>query len=303
MVPKTVIATIAYYDTLGYPMTEFEVWKHLLIPEGNEIVQPVRLFGVARNLQELIRQGAVIFHQGFYVLPGREFLVQQRLQQEREAVNKLKRARRLIGWSRFVPFIRMIAVTGSLSMKLGSRQSDWDFLVVMKSGAIWTGRFLFTAWLGFLGKRRHGKYIQDRACLNCYLAEHGLEVPLRDLFSSHEYRFLYPMIGEGTLRSFELANTWIRRYRPNFTLTELPVVFAYPQTRLMSRLQALLEAILPLEWLEPWLAQLQQRRIAANPKTALAGSYIQATDEALIFLPEPKGPKVFERFKNRLSHL
>lgn len=303
MTPKAVLATIAYYDALEYPVTEFEIWKHLLFPEGGDSVQSVRFLSVVHHLRELVRQGTVVFRQGFYVLSGREALVVQRLRQERGAVTKLKRAMRLIRWCSFVPFVRMIAITGSLSMKLGNKQSDWDFLVVMKGGAIWTGRFFLTLWLELIGKRRHGRYVQDRACLNCYLADHGLEVPLRDLFSSHEYRFLYPMMGWTTIRSFELANAWMHRYRPNFMPTELPTVFLRPPIHFMQRLQTFLESMLPLSWLEPRLAAYQQRRIAANPKTLLMGGFIQATDEALIFLPEPKGPKVFEHFKNRLSHL
>lgn len=304
MVPKTVLATIAYYDALDFPVTEFEIWKHLLVPDGDNTDQSVSFLAVARNLQELVRQGTLVFEQGFYVLPGREELVRQRILQERGAVAKLKRASRLIRWCSAIPFVRMIAITGSLSMKLGTKHSDWDFLVVMKSGAIWTGRLLLTLWLELLGKRRHGLRVEDRACLNCYLADnHGLEVPLRDLFSSHEYRFLYPMFGAGQLQSFELANVWMRRYRPNFSLTELPVVFARPTTARVKRWQAVFEALIPLRWIESRLAKVQKKRIATNPKTSLAGGFIQATDEALIFLPVPKGPKVFERFKQRLSHL
>ncbi len=303
MLQKAVLTTVAYYDTLEYPVTEFETWKHLLTLEGENDFASVSLFAVARSLKELQRLGQVESEQGFFVLPGKKQLIGQRIHQEKEAVEKLKRASRLARWCSFVPYVRMIAVTGSLSMKQGDKHSDWDFLVIMKGGAIWTGRFLLTFWLELLGKRRHGKRIEDKACLNCYLADSHLEVPLRDLFSSHEYRFLYPVVGGRTFRSFELANRWMSRYRPHFSLTEIVPVFMRPTYRWMDRLQKFLEWIIPLRFIESRLAQFQKKMIARNPKTQLAGGFIEATNEALVFLPEPKGPQIFERFKERLSKI
>lgn len=186
-------------------------------------------------------------------------------------------------------------------MKQGDRSSDWDFLVVMKSGAVWSGRFLLTLWLTLLGQRRHGDKIPDRACLNCYLTDEHLEVPLRDIFSSHEYRFLYPVTGPDTFRAFELANRWMRRYRPNFLPTVVAPLFLRRTAPWAARLQSAIEACLPLAFLEPFLARFQKRLIERNPKTHLAGGFIIASDTALIFLPQPKGPIVFERFKKRLA--
>lgn len=303
MLSKAVLATIVYYDTLDYPLTAFEVWKHLLVPEGDEAFPTASFLSVSRVLDTLTAEGRVIEADGFWMLTGRSALVTERIRRERTAVAKLKRASRLIRRSSWLPYIRMIALTGSLSMKQGDRESDWDFLVVMKSGAVWTGRFLLTLWLTLLGQRRHGDKIPDRACLNCYLTDEHLEVPLRDVFSSHEYRFLYPIIGRNTARSFELANRWMRRYRPHFTPTIVDSFFLKPTSAVALWLQHLLEYLLPLRWLEPRLSRFQRRLIERNPKTLLPGGYIATSDKALIFLPEPKGPAIFERFKNKLSNV
>jgi hypothetical protein len=48
------------------------------------------------------------------------------------------------------------------------------------------------------------------------------------------------------------------------------------------------------------LKKWQIEKIQQNPNTHLSGSYIEATDEALVFLPKPRGPKVFTEFKKRL---
>lgn len=301
MLSKFVLATIVYYDTLEYPMTAFETWKHLLIPDGATDFSKVSLCAVEQALDALQVRGYITKQSGFWILPQREQLIFLRIQREKYAVQKLKRAAKLIRWCSWVPFIRMIALTGSLSMKQGDRSSDWDLLVVLKGGAIWTGRFLLTLWLTLLGRRRHGKYITDRACLNCYLTDSALEVPLKDVFSSHEYRFLYPIVGKDTFRTFELANRWIARYRPHFFPTEVSSLFLLPTQKWIEKCQYFLERLLTHQWLEAYLCQYQRKRIEQNPKTRLPGGFILASEEALVFLPEPKGPKVFEAFKKRLS--
>lgn len=303
MLQKSVLSTLVYYDTLDYPLTGFEVWKHLLTADGVSQTEPVSLGAVLRTLDDLRQAGRVVLFQGFWVLPDRTALIPLRIRREKTAVEKLKRASHLIRACSWLPFVRMIALTGSLSMKQGDRESDWDFLVVMRGGAIWTGRLLLTLWLSLLGKRRHGAKVYDRACLNCYLSDAQLAVPLQDLFSSHEYRFLYPVIGRATFRQFELANRWMLRYRPNFLPTVSAGHFLRSTGEFQERLQAFLEWFIPLAWLEPWAARLQRYFIEHNPKTTLPGSFIEATDRALVFLPEPKGPKIFERFKKQLSQV
>ena len=42
-----------------------------------------------------------------------------------------KIAERVARWLRFVPFVRMVAVTGTLAMKNSEKESDIDFFVVL----------------------------------------------------------------------------------------------------------------------------------------------------------------------------
>lgn len=303
MLSKAILATLAYYDTLDYPLTAFEVWKHLLVLDDAQTFPKTSLTAVERTLETLGLEGRVAASQGFWYLPGQGHLLTERIHREKRAVAKLKRASRLARSCSWLPYIRMIGLTGSLSLKQGNHESDWDFLIVMRSGAVWTGRFFLTIWLTLLGQRRHDKAVPDRACLNCYLTTDHLEVPLRDVFSSHEYRFVYPVIGVETFRAFELANRWMQRYRPHFSLTLVQPFWLRPAVPLAERWQAVLERCLPLTLLEHSLRRFQQHLIRHNPKTQLPHGYILASDEALVFLPEPKGPAIFERFKKRLAEI
>lgn len=303
LLAKNIAATVTYYDVMDFPLTAFEVWKHLLEYDRERpvLTEPVTLLEVWKVLHSGQLSGKIEEKNGLYFLHGREALVEKRIQGEKLSVGKLKRMRRLAGVLAFVPYLRMVGATGSLAMKNGAKGSDWDMFVVLKSGKIWIGRTILTLFLHGIGKRRHGKKISNRACLNYFVTDDNLEIATKDLFSAHEYRFLIPLLSFPLFQIFELKNRWIRTYKPNFTPTLLPGLWLVKETDLSGRVRSVLEQALDFFDGEVWLRSWQQKKIENNPKTHLEGSLIEATDRALVFLPRPRGPRVFQAFKERLT--
>ncbi|QQS21342.1 MAG: hypothetical protein IPL87_02395 [Candidatus Moraniibacteriota bacterium] len=197
----------------------------------------------------------------------------------------------------------MAGLTGSLSMKNPERESDWDFFVVLEAGHIWTGRAFATLVLHLLGMRRHGKKIRNRACLNFWVTTDSLEIRLKDIFSSNEYMFLIPLFDDGVFDQFQSANRWMKRFRPNFAPAFLPHRSRVRDTTLTQKIRGLGETVLSSRRLEAFLRKIQHNKIARNPKTALSEGIIEANDARLVFLPKPRGPKVFEAFRRRLSEV
>ncbi len=301
MLRKAVLATVAYYDALEYPLTEFETWKHLIADKTDAVSEPPTLGQIAAAIDGLLATGIVQRFQGFLVFPGRQGLVIERIRSEKYSVGKIKRAARLIRRIAWVPFVRMIALTGSLSMKHGDHDSDWDLFVVLSRGAIWRGRTLLSLVLQLIGKRRHGQHIENRACLNHFVTDGSLEITMQDYFSASEYRFMYTLLGRDTERRFELVNRWIAHVKPSYQPTEIPNLWLHETRPMALRIQEKLERLCSWRGLEQLLARWQKAKIERNPKSQTPGAFIVANDEALIFLPHPKGPVVFDRFKERLA--
>lgn len=299
---RNITATVTYYDVMDFPLTAFEIWKHLLEYDREHpmLTESVTLYEVwdVLHSEQLVQK--ISEQNGFYFLKGREALCAERIERDKLSVQKLKRMGRLVRLLTYVPYLRMIGVTGSLSMKHGGRGSDWDMFVVLRSGKIWIGRTLLTAVLQLIGKRRHGKKINNRACLNYFVTDDHLDIDTKDLYSAHEYRFLIPMFSFGMFQIFELKNRWIKDYQPNFTLTALPSLWTREASVFALRVRTLLEAGFDVFDWETWLGSWQQKKIADNPKTHLEGSLIEASNQSLVFLPNPRGPRVFEQFKERL---
>lgn len=302
---KNILATIAYCDALDYPLTSFEIWKYLMridYYEEKSFSETVTLSDITEelgkeNLRKFIEESG-----GFYFLKGKSELVEKRIKGNKISVSKIKKLRKTVKILRFVPFVRMIGLTGRLAMKSAEAKSDWDLFVVLKSGKIWTGRTLITLAAHILGKRRHGKKITDRVCLNYFVTGNSLEITVKDLFSASEYFFISPLFDcGGYYRKFQLKNRWISKIKPNFQIMEisdLRTIKDFWASRFIRRIG---ENIFSWRVLEDWLGKVEKKKISENPKTYQSGSMVQATPEALIFLPEPQGPEIFEKFKKRIG--
>lgn len=299
---RMILETVVYYDVFDYPLTEFEVWQLLLASDGEgESVKPVRFRDVLETLDGSFLSKRLGRYRGFVFVRGRDRLVSLRIARQKRADESMWRARRVAWIMRFFPFVRMAGLTGSLSMKNADSESDWDFFLVIEAGHIWTGRAVATALLHVLGLRRHGKKVARRACLNFWVTTDSLEIRLKDIFSSSEYLFLVPILDNGTFEKFQKANAWMRRFRPHFECARLSHQYQVFDTNVSRRIRSSLECALSHSRLESFLRTLQQKKIASNPKTRSPEGIIDATDTRLVFLPHPRGPKIFEAFRRRLS--
>jgi len=303
---KNILATIIYYDGLDYPLTAFEVWRYLIrtdyYNQGNALIE-VSLLEIMKHLES--KELAVFIRQlnGFYFLKERDNLVSKRTANGKISTGKLKRLRRIAWVLRFVPFVRMIGVTGGLAMKNANAKSDWDLLLVIKYGKIWTGRTLITLVTHFLGRRRYGNKIIDRVCLNFFITDQSLEVITKDLFSANEYMFLFPLFGWETYHRFQIKNHWIKGMKPHYGLDEISPLKLLSDSLWSRKIRQLGEKMIGFDLIENILRKIEKKRIMNNPKTHQEGSLVYANDDALVFLPIPHGPKIFEQFKEKVNQL
>lgn len=302
---KQILSTLIYYNILDYPMTSFEIWKYLDTSNGAREEDDVSKLGdVVKELESDNLKKQIEQFRGFYFLPGRKELVEKRLEKNKLSERKFKIIKKVVFALRFLPYVRMVAVTGTVAMKNAGRGSDLDLLIVLKHGRIFFGRTLVTGLVHFMGKRRYGRKISDRICLNCFLTDSSLESRLKDVFSSSEYFFAVPIFGQKVFWEFQEQNDWIKKFKTNF----------YPQS--MANLKMLCEAgrarkirrglervfdLAVFDGLEKRLEKWQVERIARDPRTKEDGSIIMADSEALIFFHHAHSLKMDRLFQERLS--
>jgi len=297
-----IIQTLTYYDVMDYPMTEFEVWRHLIV-SGDSRQDAWSLLDVRHLLHSHEMRLYVDESNGFYFLSGREDLVRVRQYRQRISLLKTRRLMRYVRVLRYMPFVKMIALTGRLAHRHAEDASDWDLLIVARGGHIWMCRMLVTLCTHALGVRRYGRKHTDRICLNYYMSDQALTVPTQDLYGAHEYSFIIPLFGGETFTRFVAANQWIRQYKPHYIAHEHVSTWTISDHILARCTRCVGAFVFGHRFLEERARHFQHAKIMRNPNTALPGAVIVADDHHLIFLPRPHGPEVFEEYQRRLQAL
>lgn len=299
---RTVLATICYYDALEYALSAFDVWRHLSLEDVN--VQPqyrnARTVGeVLIILDTLVRDGRIICANGLYTLPGSTSLIQERQRRNRISTEKLQKMSRAVRLLRYMPFVRMVWVTGRLAMKNAVDTSDWDVLIILKKNHIWTGRFAITILTQIMGLRRTDAHHADHLCLNYWITTESMMISLDDRYSAHEYMTARPLFASINPEAFLHANSWIKKFRPNFDTTILSSPYRVHDTQWTHVVRRSIESILQSISLEHFLKKMQRSKIMHNPKTFQKGSMIIANDDELVFLPSPHSPRVLTAYHQR----
>ncbi|MEZ4642053.1 MAG: hypothetical protein R3E31_04815 [Chloroflexota bacterium] len=200
---RAIWQTVAYFDVFDYPLTAAEVHRYL---EG----VTARASDIAHTLANGRFSPQHLVHaNGYYMFAGREHIVAKR--QRRHAL-----AQRLwpaaIRYGRFIsslPFVRMVAVTGSLAVNNVDEQADIDYLVVTENGRLWLCRAFIIAIVRLAARQ------QLTLCPNYLLSERVLQFSDRNLYTAHEVAQMIPLSGLATYQQMRQANLWTAAYIPN----------------------------------------------------------------------------------------
>lgn len=206
---SAILQTVAYSDLFGYPLTAQEVHRYLVgVPASSEDVRSVLEKGqlVPRYLSHL---------QGYFALPGRESLVQIRIRRSKLAARLWPKAVRYGLTIASLPFVRMVAVTGTLAVNNVDVGADIDYLIVTEPRRLWLVRSLVIA-LVRLVRLEHLEI-----CPNYLVTLDAMGRFSRSLFTAHELAQMVPLYGWDVYCQLLGSNDWARRFLPNaFDLNE-----------------------------------------------------------------------------------
>ena len=293
MLKNRIISTIRFFDLQDYPLTLLELHRFLIAEMENlkqqvdgqgEIVRSnLKTLEPAESIDKILSALDEMPSQientlGFYHLPGRQAIVQTRLENYFFGLKREKLIKKYINALRHVPFVRGVALGGSQALGLAKATSDIDLLIITDSRYLWLARTLATAYFQILGKRRHGKKITNRFCLNHYLAGAKSLDQIKNLYSAMEYGRLRPLIYPQTIADFQQNNAvWIQQCFPQWQ----PTIAVEEQS---SVIQKFLEKIFLNNfgvWLETKLKTWQLARIRKE-------KFIIVVGDELSFHPESK---------------
>lgn len=211
---RSILKTLAYADLFDYPLTASQVHQYLISSQKYRLDEVNQALASDKLLTQVDREG------GYFFLKGRRGLVEERKQRAESGRRKMKIAKKAGGWLKLIPWVRMVAVTGALSMNNAVLKDDIDLLLVTRKNRLWLSRFFTILLIELVAKRRHpaDRDFQDKICLNLFLAEDSLKIrsARRDLFTAHEVVQVQPLWERGGVRQrFYFQNRWVRKHLPN----------------------------------------------------------------------------------------
>ena len=196
---RAILEALTYSDIFDYPLRFDELHRYL----------PVRAEANELEIALSSLNGQVNRHGEFYVLAGRDEVVEIRKQREARSRKLLPIALRYGRILGALPFIRMVALTGSLAVMNVSKQADFDYMLVTVQGRVWTARAFALLFNRIV--RPFGHTI----CPNLIVSESALEWPLHDLYSARELIQMIPITGLDTYRKILEVNMWAQEILPN----------------------------------------------------------------------------------------
>jgi len=208
--PATVVDAVyecvVYADFFDCANTLAEIHRHASVPALDPRTAD-RALGEKPLAELLSRQGDLV------CLRGREELFA--IRHRRMAISRAmwRCARRWARCFAVAPFVRMIAVTGSLAAENAEPDADIDLFIVTDPARLWLCRaILFTATLS--GKKLR---IRPGLCPNYIVTTRALELDSadRDYYVARELAQMVPLWGKPTYELLRARNAWMLEFQPN----------------------------------------------------------------------------------------
>jgi len=198
-----VLRAVTYAALFDYPLTLPQLRESLAGVTADEGT----IAGWWR--QSALLQAAIERRGELFFPAGRADLIDIRKRREAVSHALLQQDRRILTLVSRMPFVQMVALSGSLAHLNAERSADVDLFVITRANRVWLVTVAVLLVSKALGWRR-------RLCMNYVVSERQMAVVPTDLFTANQIIHLRPLFGGMVYRRFLDANPFVARCYPNF---------------------------------------------------------------------------------------
>lgn len=292
--------TLNYAESgAGLELVELNKYLHRI---GNNGRRPT-LAEITKALYELKNTGLVFENSGALSVIDDSDMAGQKENRLNISKEKIARLKMPLKWLAALPFLMSVVITGSVAMNNADESSDLDLLIVVKPGRIWLTRTLAMIVAQFFGKRRYGKKIADRICLNYFIVD-GAEAPTQNIASANMLASAMPILGAENFPAFISRNRWMEKflYQCHNSDSFAPIQISYP-----SKTSVVLEKFFNGkmgDWIEYLLKKWQTSRIKRKIAGKTDVDQLIFTDSVLMLhYPEPKNERVMKIYNEKIKEI
>lgn len=255
---EAVLFTVLYGDLFDHALNLNELRRYLVVEATED--------ELSEAVESLERRGWLLQQDRHVVWRDRLALVDLRHERRERSRLLWAQAREFAEALARIPFLRMVAVCGSLAVENPVQDADIDLFLVTEEDRLWIVQ---------AHAMRHRHRAARRgidACPNYFLTVKNLGLLRRDLHTAREVAHIVPLWGQATYESFLTANRWVYQFFPNLDLADRrrflaeparPVSTARWESRLEGRPGDLLDRALHQILLLYYPLRLRRRGVAA----------------------------------------
>jgi hypothetical protein len=225
--------SVLYASLFGFPLTLTELRQTLVASEQT----PTEI--LARYKASASLQAIVEHRDGVFFLRGQEHLVAERRKRESVSRRFLEKQRLLLALICGLPYVRMVALSGSIAHLNLDRGGDLDLFIVTRGRRVWVVTVGIVILAKLLGRRRV-------LCANYIVADTRLRLDQEDMFTASQVIHLKPLVGGAVYRQLLAVNPFVQRHYPNFHAAAVDAFALRPPVPLRAAKRALEIALTPL---------------------------------------------------------
>ncbi len=201
---SNILQTISYFDVFNHPLSCDEIGKICGIQFNNIVIQ--------NTLTHLVNSNKCYQYDGFYsIQQDVKTLVNYREGKEEKAKKYFKKLPFYVQLISSFPFVKGIAISGSLSKGVMHDNGDIDYFIIAAKGRMWICRSLLILFKKiFLFNSK--KYF----CLNYFIDEDNLEIQDKNIFTAMEINYLIAVHNKNLIEEMKLKNAWTESYLSSF---------------------------------------------------------------------------------------
>lgn len=197
----TPLKPILYFSLFRYPLTEEEIFAFSEFKDRETL---------RSRLQHLLEDKIIYKIGDFYLPENNPHWVDRRLKGNENARQVYSKANRVSKFISKFPYVKGVAISGSLSKGYYDDNGDIDFFIITAKNRLWIARTLLILYKKlFLFNSK--KYF----CVNYFVGENSLELEEKNRFTATELVTMMPMYCNGSFRQFYKSNDWAYSILPN----------------------------------------------------------------------------------------
>lgn len=205
--------TLSYSNIFDYPLTKDEIYRFAI----TDRLIAREEFDTWFTKNKILLSSMYAHDEAYWAIRGREELFKIREKRNEISKKKLSAARLLTLPAFLLPWVKLIAVTGTTAAGNAGKHDDVDLYVITLPNRRWLTRLILLGYVSLIGRRHHPQKQNKRVsfCLNHVVDSNTLEDMHHDVYIANEIARMRVLWERSSMFSkLVAANSWVSKFMP-----------------------------------------------------------------------------------------